>query len=267
MLKRPVFDAANWSVPRALFWIFFSDENGIRLQRRRDERCEAISKWLDTTPKQERTDSEPLDSRLTKLEPLRSKLPRCSTASPLLWIRFAFSALRTGITPANYFFRQYANWRFDRSRLFGTETIARAQAGEKRPEHHISKFEGEEINGILFDRFFLSEKPISKAEWRSEWELLSVSKLPKPRARRSDICEHVGSKAFQRIEACITFAAKEGKIIGLSKQRRNQKYSASMTRAELAEALLRRYRKRLNCEASTIIRSLSHLVTCRKKSH
>lgn len=268
MAQQPNFDAKNWPVDEALFWIFFSDEKATRLQAQRcDDPYAAISKWLSTSQKLERTKDEPLDLELGKLEPLRERFPQCASASPLLWIRFAFSALRTGIAPAGYFFRQYANWRFDRSRRFGAETIARVSIAGKKPNPLFSKIATGEIEGLLFDRFFLAEKPISETEWTSEWEYLSVSKLPKTRAPRVDICEHVGRKAFQRIADCITLAAKEGRIAGLSKQRRNQKYSASMTRAELAEALQRRYGKRLACQTSTIIRSLSDLVTCRKKSN
>ena len=81
------------------------------------------------------------------------------------------------------------------------------------------------------------------------------------------IREHVGRKVFQRLEECITLAAKEERIEGLSKQRKNQKYTANISRAELADKLQRRYGKRLACQTSTIIRALSELVTCRKRSN
>lgn len=261
--QRPNFEANNWSVDEALFWIFFSNEQEMRRQRRRH--CRSITKWLNTNTNQERTENSPLDSGLDTLEKLRSKLPRSDSGSPLLWIRFAFSALRAGIAPTDYFFRQYANWRFLRSRRYGTETIARVLVTGDKEIPHISKIEGEEIEGFLFDRFFLMEKPISEIEWNSEWKHFSFAKLPKPRGPRTDICAHVGRNAFHRIEIYVTLAAKEGRIVGLSKQRRDQKYSADMTRAELAEALQRRYRKQLDCASSTIIRSLSHLVKCRKR--
>lgn len=202
--------------------------------------------------------------RFRRLSSGFSQVPASLTRRSAWAIRFAFSALRAGITPADYFFRQYANWRFLRSRRYGTETVDRVLA-EKKNTAHISKVGGTEIEGFLFDQFFLTEKPISETDWDSEWEYVAISKLPKPRAPKSDICDHVGRNAFHRIETYVKLAAQEGRIVGLSKQRRDQRYSANMTRAELAEALQRRYGKHLDCASSTIIRSLSHLVKCRKR--
>lgn len=269
MVPRINFDAVTWPVNEALFWIFLSDEKDIRLKRRlREEQFDAISEWLDTEQPTEKKDSSPPSTTFGKLNSVRKNLPKVSAASPLLWIRFAFSALRDGITPSSYFFTMYANWRFNRSRRWGAETISRIQISHEEPTPiYFSQIDDKEIEGALFDRFFLEEKPISESEWNSEWEFLPVSRLPHSRAPRTDIREHVGRKVFQRLEECIAVAAKEGRIDGLSKQRKNQKYTATISRAELADALQRRYGKRLACQTNTIVRALSHLVACRKKSN
>lgn len=268
--QRINFDALTWPVNEALFWIFLSDQKETRQQRHLlENQYDTISKWMTTAPQSARTRPTPPNKELIRLQRLRAELRKVSSASPLLWIRFAFSALRDGITPATYFFREYANWRFDRSRCFGTETISRIRAteGEEQAPPYFSNVKGSRIEGALFDRFFLDKTLISETDWNSEWELLTVSNLPKPRAPRVDIREHVGRKVFQRLEECITLAAKEQRIEGLSKQRKNQKYTATISRAELADELQRRYGKRLACKTSTIIRALSELVTCRKKSN
>jgi hypothetical protein len=79
----------------------------------------------------------------------------------------------------------------------------------KNRHHTHPRVGDEEIQGFLFDRFFLDKRPISEAEWKSKWKLLLVPNLPKAKATRVDIREHVGRKVFQRLEECITLAAKE----------------------------------------------------------
>lgn len=260
------FDAANWPVNKALLWIFLSDDKDMRQQRLlRKEQYDAISEWLNSAQTTKRNGLIPPPTTIEKLESVRQRLPEVSSASPLLWIRFAFGALRDGIAPSSYFFRMYANWRFTQSRRYGAQTISRIHLVDERPSLQSSRVGDEEIQGFLFDRFFLDKRPISEAEWKSKWKLLLVPNLPKAKATRVDIREHVGRKVFQRLEECITLAAKEERIEGLSKQRKNQKYTANISRAELADKLQRRYGKRLACQTSTIIRALSELVTCRKR--
>jgi hypothetical protein len=262
------FDTAPWPVNTALFWIFLSDNKEMRQQRQlRNEQYDSISEWLNAAQSEERNKITLPSTTFEKLESVRKKIPKVSAASPLLWIRFAFGALRDGNTPSSYFFRMYANWRFSQSRRYGTQTISRIHRVDEKSSPHSSRVEDEEIQGFLFDQFFLEKRPISEAEWKSEWELLLVQNLPKTKATKVDIREHVGRKVFQRLEECITLAAKEERIEGLSKQRKNQKYTANISRAELADKLQRRYGKRLACQTSTIIRALSELVTCRKRSN
>ncbi len=102
------FNANRWTRSDALLWIFFSDWEELRTEPNFFESMAERVTALILGEAYPCSDLHQDDEQFVQsiIEPLIEAIPvlrKTENANTLLWIRFAFTALRNGISPSNYF--------------------------------------------------------------------------------------------------------------------------------------------------------------------
>jgi hypothetical protein len=139
------------------------------------------------------------------------------------------------------------------------------------------------INGQIFfgyslDQFLLKTEISADLNSSNQWKLIPAkfAETAKPVTAanpkiialilaghpRTKTSEKVGSHAFAKIKECIKFAAENEKLKCLKKNKIGERYECTISRAKLAEALSKKYGKKLKCRESTIHSALSDFVAC-----
>lgn len=262
------FNAAYWTRPEALYWIFFSATKAQRLDRRqRSEAIRAIRYFfnqvdhgLGDEPHQQNDAIGKKLIRLTKMFPVIRDVQK---AQPLLWIRFAFSALLGKIRPTGFFFKLYSRWRLERSLTHPGETVI-SSVDLLMPESQqpCVRIKNQRFPGYPFDRFFLETAIDAELDSDLEWRLIENRIDCSKKSGKRDINSQVGAPAFQLITNLVEDAAKHKKIRGLLKTKIGERYKCEISRDDLIEALIDEYRDELCYRESTIKKALTKLVAC-----
>lgn len=262
------FNRTKWGRDEALVFLFFSDWREISAEpadfnrakiRVRDLMIGAI--FDIALPEIER--DELVISTIEKLKNLSPALCTTEHASPLLWVRFAFTALRNSISPAGFFLDQYAKWRFIRSLEYPGETIirvAKASNGLMKPESF--KICGQTFEGYSLDSYFLSTTLQANIDSKSQWALSTTLTSRKIKTKNSKIEEDVGKGALKYIHECILDAVKSSKIDGLQNRKTQGRFISTVSRTVLAEALLMKYGRQMPYGKWTVIKALTKYVAC-----
>ncbi len=279
------FDSKSWARGSALVFIFFSNlkkrnsrEDVFDFEEEGDSDddnfydlvTEQVTHYLtdisDVRPPNSvlgQINENLIKSRIKTLTEFSPALSVVEHASPLLWIRFAFTALQESINVSDCFLKNYAQWRLRRSIECPGETIGRLNEAITSPEiANASDIEGYRIFGYPLDSFFFSLEGDADLNCKSEWGLLRPQKQVNDRFSRRSIEDVIGRAAYKRISECLSEAAKNKTIDGLSNRKIKGRFLSSMPRILLARALLRQYENQLDCRASTIVRALPDFVAC-----
>jgi hypothetical protein len=111
----------------------------------------------------------------------------------------------------------------------------------------------------------LNQSVPARLESEADWVLLPDGSGGEQRTTKiRRVKRIVGANAYQVIAACITEAATEKRIAGLKEEKIGGRYVSEKTRLELAQALRRRFKRRVKYSESTIVRVLSQFVACPK---
>jgi len=262
------FNAGSWERSDALVLLFFSDWPEVRNDRKYRSKLKkrVTDQILNHATKitlEPQEDDEFVRSTIEKLAEISSALRTTEYASPLIWIRFAFTALRSSISPAEYFLNQYARWRYKRSRDYPGETIVRLVSSVntlKKPR--TVNVSGQELQGYLLDEYFLRKTVAANLGCRSEWGFSPARVLKEIGPTKHKIEDVVGKIALRKISECIIDAVKFKKISGLNENKTNGRFESNISRANLAKALLKKFKEELPYRQSTVIRCLTEFVAC-----
>ncbi len=268
MIRLFDYNANQWRREDALVLLFFSDWEEIQNNPAfRSSVKERIAFCIENQGAFKSSLDEKyeviIQATIQKLTELSPTLRTTKKASRLVWIRFAFTALRGSISPSEYFLERYARWRFKRSSENPGETIIRLS------DTTISSLEPETF-GIkpdidrryLFDCFFLMKNIPADLDCKSEWGYSPSPRKKDVKSAALEIADVIGTHALKNISDCINIAAKNGFIRGLKNNKINNRFESSISRSALAKILLKKYRRKLPYRESTVVKALSEFVAC-----
>ena len=209
-----------------------------------------------------------INSKVAKLRDVEAVVGGVKQANRLLWIRFAFQNMLKSIAPTQDFLDWFAMWRYDVATGVPTGKTSRfivSQRERLNPSSNRSTFDYEDKRYPCYpiDYFFLNRSVPARLDSDMDWVLLPEGRdVDKGIAKRKKVERIIGANAYQVIEACIREAATQRKIVGLRNEKIDGRYVCDKTRLELAQALRRRFRKKVIYEESTVVRVLSDFVAC-----
>ncbi len=204
----------------------------------------------------------------TELRNSESVLEKVGRSSRLLWIRFAFQNMLKSIAPTQDFLDWFAMWRYDVATGVPPGKTSRfivSQRERLNPSAKRSTFDYADKRYPCYpiDYFFLNRSVPARLDSEMDWVLLPEGRdVDKKIAKRKKVEQIIGANAYEVIEACIREAAAQKKIVGLRNEKIDGRYVCDKTRLELAQALRRRFRRKVKYEESTIVRVLSDFVAC-----
>lgn len=250
------FDAPEWITTEALAFIFFSDTAEYKTPEGRNEQRKQIRLTLkNTTPNsfiKPVSDTTDLRNKIRKLKSEFPELTNLPKPSPLIWIKFAFEALRKGIPPTNTFIKSFGTWRFENS-LPNKKHIV---VNDKNDVTFTAL--GKKLKGTTLDYFILTSAHRLDLKNQRSWRIENI------KSQKRALLDIVGTISYVKIQEAVEDTAKNRKIEQLSDRRTNGKYTTILSRAELAEKLKNIYKDRLPAK-STILRALSDFVSCSQK--
>lgn len=262
------FNADRWTRSNALLWIFFSDWEELETDVAFfDEMAKCVTALIldkpENWPNIPQEDKQTVLSIIDKLYEITPAIRKTKDANTLLWIRFAFTALRNGIYPSNNFMNAYARWRHERSVEEPCRKIIRLVDGISKSEKSLNIFIKKiEYESYSLDSFLITESIPADINSTSHW-LIFPSKRQTPRVKKKrDIKDIIGRVAYHLIQDSIIDAAKYGKIRGLLNNKIDGRYESTISRDDLAIALKAKYIKTLVDRESTIVRAISEFVAC-----
>lgn len=271
------FNSNTWACGDALVDIFFSDwkeVRGVEAYRMVVRNCVlfyvASNDPASDSGFLEEKEENRVASLIGKLTKFFPELSAELKVSPLVWTRFAFTALRHAIAPADYFLSSYARWRFGRMLNIGLETVTKMQSENSK---RIFKFGDQNFSGYTLDEFMFSQSIQASLDSKTQWVLVTAQKAArgkqqykaagiengaKPKRTIEDI---VGAHAYKRIADCIKSAAENRTIDGLQRKKIEGRYECSIARGFLAERLFDKFPD-IGCSEATIVKALSDFVAC-----
>ncbi len=274
------FNSNTWTCGDALVDIFFSDWKEVR----EDETYRKVVKdcvlFYVASNKQDQDsgilqeeEEDRVASVITQLKKLSPAPSSRLIASPLVWTRFAFTALRHEIAPADYFLSRYARWRFGRMLNIGLETVLKMQPENRDIPQRELNLDGQKFSGYTIDEFMFNQNTHADLGSKTQWVLVTAQAVARGRQQRKNAIlqngtkpkrtneEIVGAHAYKRIADCIKVAVKDRLIDGLHRKKIDGRYECSITRSVLAERLFGKF-PNIGCSEATIVKALSDFVAC-----
>lgn len=262
------FNADRWQRSDALLWIFFSDWEELETDAIFfNEMANCINALiLDKTaawPTLPSEDKVAVMSIISKLKTITPAINKTNDANTLLWIRFAFTALRNGLCPSNTFMNAYARWRYKLLTEEPCRKILRlVEMNSNNEKSQNTIINGEKYESYSLDRFFITKSIQAVINSPSKWLLSPLKKRKTIDKKKRSIKDIVGQVAYRLIQESIIDAAKYKKIRGLLNIKIEGRYKSEISRDNLAIALMTKYKTISDIRKSTIIRTISEFAAC-----
>ena len=204
----------------------------------------AVAKNIDIKASEEAKFKSQIARDIVRLKDLSETLSSNSKASPLVWTRFAFTALRAGIPPSEYFFKMYSRWRFERMLIHGVETVIRTPINTLG-NGNKQKFTicDQVFSGSTLDRFLLDKDLGDYIDNKTQWTLASVEcpKIEKSLAnadnKEKKNRDAVGTHKYDLIKGFVDESL-SNRHFKLSQFKKNNRYLCTITRQKLIELIL-----------------------------
>ena len=263
------FNADRWKRSDALLWIFLSNWEELEIdadffKATTNYVTDLISDKSPRVPELNDGDEQFVTFLIQQLKKSFPEIKETPEANKLLWIRFAFSALKNGIPPSARFLNEYARWRYKCSIEHSEINVVRLKDSSNNTLNQKTKKIKDKIyESYSLDYFFLATSLPADLDSLSIWRIYPSLKQRKPSANLSRPFEDsVGSIAYQYTKKCIIDAANNGIINGLLKNKLSGRYKSTISRNELALALKKKYPKEIINSVQVIKKIITKIVTC-----
>lgn len=262
------FDRAKWTCGDALTAIFFSDwkvqgdDNNFYAEIQRcitayaeNKNCKALLLNEDQLTEIRNL----INIVATKTDQPISKL----SENPIVWIKFAFTAMGEGATLSESFIRRYARWRLTRAITHGAETIVhKIKSTDKKIQNNNFAIAGHKFAGLPLDRFLFSKKIPLNLGKEINWKLSSAHTSKTKQQELASVKEVSGTNVTNNVAYCLEAAVATGRIPDLHKEKIQGRFLCDISRKQLTSRLMKLFKNRLPYSESSILRTLSTFVAC-----